>query len=217
MRLGRLFGLFALPLLAAAWAAPALAARDCAETQLLAAPNFLTGPDCTISWVDQGRLQTVTWRAVADDFQTAEIAQTVTGAILTAAALPDLIDIDQDGWLDIVTFTPVGMVNGTFDIFVYEPTGGTFAAAQSLYGHTLLRDPAGFIVVAGRSGPGTILRFYEAVDQRLGFRFEIDPYAPGRDGGPDCDISAVNSNDPAGAGLATGAIPDDPDLLRHYC
>ena len=200
---------------------PALAQQDCADTVLETGPTFTTGPDCTISWIDHNQIHTLTRRAVKDDFETAKLEQTLNSTTLTSSQLPELIDVDRDGWLDLVTFTPAGMVNGIFDVFLFEAAGGFYKPGQSLFGHTLSRDRDDYLIVAGRNGPGTVMRFFTIKDQMLRFAFEIDPYAidPAHpDGLFACDVSVTSSGgsmqDEAGA---TGALPENTDLLQYYC
>lgn len=199
-------------------ATAALAQPDCTDLPLDAGPNFTASPGCTISWIEHNRLRTLISRGVSDDFQTAQLDQSPSGTVLTASRLPELIDIDQDGWLDLLVFTPLGMVNGSFDIFLYEPSGRSYSPVQSLPGHTLTRDPDGYIVVASRNGPGTIFRFYSIENQRLKFQFEINPYVHDPEGGDGfaCRVDVVPSDQQA-VTAAGGTVPDNPDLLNYYC
>lgn len=199
--------------------APALAIQDCAASEPTAGPTYLTGPDCTISWVERGQLHTVIWRQVQTDFQDSTLEHTVDGPVLTSSYLPDLIDMDQDGWLDLVTFMRVGMVNGTFAIFFRDPDSGQFKPPERIYGHTLTRDRDGYIVAGSRNGAGQLLQLYTAVDQTLSFQVEIDPFALPPSGSTDqfsCDISAVMRGGIADP-LPIGKVPDNPDLLEYYC
>ncbi len=190
---------------------------DCANAPRENGPNFASGPDCTFSWVENNRLQTVIWTQVADDFEPAVLDRNEAGVpVLQSSWLPELIDVDQDGWLDLVSFTRVGMVNGTFDVFLYNPETATFDQSATLYGHTLLRDLDGFIVSLGRNGPGAIYQFHSA-DRQLAFQFEIDPYARrGKDMG--CDIAVGEGGDPWPAEeIDLTALSFDPAILVHYC
>jgi hypothetical protein len=199
-------------------ASPLLAQDDCTATKLEAGPTFTTGPDCTISWIDNAEMRSLTWQAVTDDYQPATLVQTGKGTTLTSSQLPELIDVDQDGWLDIVTFTSIGMVNGTFDIFLYDPAGGGYRQGRSVSGFALSQDRDGYLVVASKDGPATLTRFFKADPQGLQFQFEINPYAtdPAKpEGGFTCDIRATRSDGSAGA--AAGVVPENPDLLSYYC
>lgn len=208
----QLAGLFAA-LLFTSLAAPALAVQDCATSEPTAGPNYLTGPDCTISWVEHGQLQTVIWRQVQSDFQYSTLEDTADGPVLTASYLPDLIDMDRDGWLDLVTFVRIGMVNGTFSIFFKDPESGQFRQPELIHGHTLTRDREGYIVAVSRNGAGQLLQLYTAVNQTISFQVEIDPFAVPPTGGAEqfaCDISASAQG-------RIGKVPDNPDLLEYYC
>jgi len=198
-----------------------LAEQDCAATEHESQPTSTTGPDCTLSWIDKNQLQTLTWQAAQEDFQRAVLEQGLDGTTLTSSQQPELIDVDQNGWLDLVTFTPEGMVNGRFDIFFYDPAEGFSTQASPLFGHSLARDRDGYVVVASRKGPRTIFRFFKAADRRLTFQFEIDPYAsePAQaESGSTCKISATSSADGVEQSEAPlGAIPENPEMLNYYC
>ncbi|MFV0556912.1 MAG: hypothetical protein ACK5LM_07425, partial [Lactovum sp.] len=200
-------------------AAPALAMQDCTTSVPAGGPAYLSGPDCTISWVERGQLHTVTWRQVQTDFQDSTLEHTANGPVLTASYLPDLIDMDQDGWLDLVTFVRVGMVNGVFGVFFKNPDSGQFMQPELIHGHTLTRDRDGYIVAGSRNGAGQILQLYAVDDQSLSFKVEIDPFAVPPSGGADefaCDISAAMQGGIADP-LPIGEVPDNPELLKYYC
>ncbi len=201
----------AICMIAAACAAPLQAQQDCADIAFEHTPDYLISPDCKISWVDNNRLQTITWRNVPDDFWPASIEQTPDGTLLTASDLPALFDVDQDGWRDLVNFTPVGMVNGAFDVFFYSPQDAEFKQAKTLSGHTLEQDKDGYIVDTHRSGPAQVMRFFTVVDQDFTFEFEINPYALTPQQTFSCDISARDSGS-----AAIGAVPDNSALLAYY-
>ncbi|MBY5930056.1 hypothetical protein LCL99_15250 [Halomonas denitrificans] len=119
----------------------------------------------------------------------------------------------------MLTFTPVGQVNGVFDIFFYEPSHGTFTHAQPLSGHTLERDIDDYVIAISRNGPGQILRFFTIENQDFTFQFEINPYAPGSPApGREftCDISAVSS-EVGSENERKGATPEDVEWLSDYC
>ncbi|WBU60071.1 hypothetical protein [Paracoccus albus] len=202
-------------------ATPALAASDCSVTRLEEGPTFTSGPDCTFSWVQNNRLQTVMWRAVEEDFEPAKLRQSGVLQVMQASRLPELIDVDQDGWLDIVSFTLVGMVNGTFDVFFYDPDAEVFRQPPPLYGHTMARDRDGFILVAGRSGPATVISLYSLDGQSFRPRYEINPYAisPTQpDSGFACEITVLTRNGKAERKIDLESNdPAHRDMLRHYC
>ncbi|MDQ2067083.1 hypothetical protein Q9295_11905 [Xinfangfangia sp. CPCC 101601] len=199
--------------------APASAMQDCSSTKLEAGPNFMTGPDCTISWIEHGRLNTLIWRPVQDDFQEASLEIVGDRPVLTASGLPELIDVDQDGWLDLVTFTPVGMVNGTFGVSLRGANGGSFTAAQQIYGHTLSRDRDGYIVAASRNGPGQLYQLYMIDAGAFVFQVEIDPFAAAAPGSVDAFTCYINSARNGGVPqpLPSGKVPEDKAVLEHYC
>lgn len=202
-------------------ATPALAVSDCSVTPLEEGPTYTSGPDCAFSWVENNRLRTVMWRAVQEDFEPASLHQSGEHQVVQASRLPDLIDVDQDGWLDIVSFTLVGMVNGTFDVFFYDPEAELFRQAAPLYGHTLARDRDGLILIAGRSGPATVIRLYSLDRQSFRPRYEINPHAisPTRpDSGFACEIKTLNENgDEEGEIDLASSDPAHREMLRHYC
>lgn len=175
-----------------------------------------------MSWVDNNQLQTVVWSQVEEDFQEASIDQGAGGRpILTSSYWPQLVDVDQDGWLDLITFTRIGMVNGAFDIFFFDPDAGHFNSAQTILGHTLERDKLGYIVSTGRSGPGWTYNVSTLSNRELTLLFEVEPYGRGRSGsqfGQDCDVS-LGDQEPLQIGdiLASGQIDDGEAFFADYC
>ncbi len=177
------------------------------------APDTPTGP-CAISWIDNNQLQSITWRLISDDALSANLVQNGDEIRLGSSNLPELMDVDQDGWQDIVTFTPAGMVNGTFDVFFYHPETREFRPSRPLFGHTLERDHDGYVVATSRDGPGQRLRFFAVEDRDFTLQFEIDPHvlaAAPQGTRFDCHISTVIGDDGA------EPLPDNPALFAYYC
>ena len=195
---------------------------DCDNAEVESRPKFLRGPDCTIAWVDNNDRQTIVWTQVNDELEETSLHQ-IGGEypVLTSSHLPDLIDVDQDGWLDLMTFTPVAQVNGTFDIFFYNPIANQFKHAEPVWGHTLERDELGFIVATGRSGPGWVSRFYDATNAAMTAMLEIEPYGlveAGGQFGTRCDLSLGYQNPLRVEDLsALHQIPDADALIAYYC
>jgi hypothetical protein len=196
--------------------------KSCDETPFEIGPTFTHGSDCTITWIDNNRMRTVIWSQVEDDHQGATLDQSNLGnPILTSGDRPELIDVDNDGWLDLVTFIRVGMVNGQFDVFFYDPAANQFAKPVPLYGHSLLRDTDGYLAVTARSGPGWVNMFYTGNDGELTYLFEVEPYGSGQSGsqfGDRCDVSAGEQNPLSFDDvLASNQIPDASAFFTSYC
>lgn len=197
-------------------------AQDCNAESYETGVNYMQGPDCLLSWVDNNQLQTVVWRQVEEDFQEASLLEDAMGRpVLTSSYWPELVDVDQDGWLDMITFERVGQVNGSFVIFFYDPATKQFNHADPLFGHTLEQDALGYIVTTGRSGPGWIYQLYTLADHELTFLFEVKPNGLGQSGGKFgeyCDVSLgykqpLQINDI----ITSGNIPDAEAFFATYC
>ncbi len=108
-------------------------------------------PDCTLNWVSHGRLIGITWTAGPQD-QEATIARSEQGGYtLKSSRPPHLIDIDQDGWPDLGTFTWLGMVNGDYGFFRFLPDTDSFVPYGTMNGSSFFREPNGIVVAVGRS------------------------------------------------------------------
>ncbi len=218
--------IFALALSFSAVSSPTIAEEfaigDCNAASVETGPTYMSGPDCLISWVDNNQLQTVIWSQVTEDFEEASLHQDgVTSSVLTSSYWPQLVDVDQDGWLDMVTFTLVGARNGPFDIFFYDPAINQFNHAGPVYGHTLERDILGYFVVTARSGPGWVHQFYTVADRELTFLFDVEPTGLGQSGGQfgeNCDVTvgyqqSLQIDDI----LSSNQIPDGEAFFAQYC
>ena len=184
--------------------------------------NYRQGPDCLLSWIDNNQLQTVVWSQVEEDFQEASLHQSAIDLpVLTSSYWPELVDVDQDGWLDMITFETVGQVNGPFVIFFYDPVTKQFNQAEPIYGHTLERDMLGYVVTTGRSGPGWIYQFYTLANRELTFLFDVKPYGLGQSGGQFgeyCDVT-LDYKQPLQIDdiLTSNQIPDGEAFFAQYC
>lgn len=196
--------------------------QDCKAEPYEIGANYTQGPGCLLSWVDNNQLQTVVWNQVEQDFQEASLHQDAMELpVLTSRYWPELVDVDQDGWLDMVTFEWVGQVNGAFVIFFYDPVTEEFIQADSLYGHTLERDKVGYIVTTSRSGYGWIYRIYTLTNRELNFLFEVEPTGMGQSGdqfGRYCDVS-LGYEQPLQFDdiIASGQVPDAETFFATYC
>lgn len=184
--------------------------------------NYRHGPDCLLSWVDNNQLQTVVWSQVEEDFQEASLHQDAKAIpVLTSSYWPQLVDVDQDGWLDMITFERVGQVNGNFAIFFFDPVTNQFNHANRLGGHTLERDMLGYVVTTGRSGAGWAFQFYTLANRELTILMEVEPVGLGRSGsqfGEYCEVSLGHQEpSPIDDILASNRIPDAEAFLTHYC
>lgn len=202
--------------------ADATAVQGCDSGAVEAGPIYTQGPDCLLSWVDNNELQTMIWSQVEEDFQEASLHQSAMGyPVLTSSHWPELVDIDQDGWLDLLIFTQVGMVNGSFDIFFFDPDTAQFNHAETISGHTLERDKLGYILTTGRSGPGWVYNFYTIDNRALSFVFKVEPFGLGQSGGQfgeRCDVS-IGYQEPLRIDdiLASGQVRDGEAFFAHYC
>lgn len=187
-----------------------------------------TPADCTINWVQDGHMMTIDWtfRSVFDQHEVygeSTFVDLPNGRqILVAPNPPHLIDIDQDGWLDIAMFSLIGMVNGDYDFFRYDPEIRRFVGFGSIWGSSFWRHEDGYLVAAGRSSAAS--SSVEAV------RITDDGFIPqfglyvdaglqtGPDGAPECLVSVGGQEltNPTPAQIAK-AFPEAPELIASYC
>lgn len=179
-------------------------------------------PDCSINWVRDGRLISVRWTASQDDFEVELRNSPGGGQTLVSSRPPRLIDIDQDGWPDLTVFTLIGMVNGDYDIFRYDPNADRFVPFGSINGASFTREEGGYLVAVGRSSAAASgVDVYRITEPGLlpVMSLYVDAGLPtGPDGTAKCTVSIDGATyDTPDAATIRGIFPDAPDLIMNYC
>lgn len=184
-----------------------------------------TQPDCVINWVENNRLQTLVWQQYQDDFAAPILTKSVDGSlVMVSREPPSLMDIDADGWSDLAHFTPIGMVNGDYDIFRYNAETSDYTHLRGMNGHTFVREHDGYYVAAGRNGGGaTNFQFYKIEDDALAFQFELEVNAGVLPRKPQCGFSTINPADVdashayVDARDAANLGQIDLQMIQYYC
>lgn len=154
---------------------------------------------CTLTWVENNTLRNLTWRYYADDFEAPILRTSPDGRIvLTSQQPPRLIDMDQDGTRDLLTFNLIGMVNGDFDIFL-SSIENHFVHAGTVNGEHIARDQNGTLIAEGRNGARAFFHFFNIAGQNILPLFDVDPQ----------DTCVVTTYE-------NGSTPSDA-LIDHYC
>lgn len=164
---------------------------------------------CVFTWAEHGRRRQFIWHRLTMDNASPYFLYRPQGAkndgeyqdALRSKRPPMITDIDGDGFRDLLTFKEVGMVNGIFHAFLYEPETDSLLRPFPMYGATLFRDREGYLVVSGRNGARPYYRMYEQNGRQFSLAFEIDPQ-------DECVV------------LRRGGSADttlDPDYLAPYC
>lgn len=168
---------------------------------------------CIFNWVENNTLRSLTWQRTTEDFEAPTLSfSPPTGYSLRSQQAPEFFDVDLDGWRDIVTFNPIGMVNGDFDVFATIPETRSFAHIATLHGHSLLRDSSGLLVAAGRSGAGQNFEFFEVGASTLNPIFNIDVPS-------ECTVTMGNVSTPwrDNPNDLPTFLRDQGDLVKNYC
>lgn len=192
------------------------------EDQLGPVDYEATRADCTINWVQNGRMLSLDWTA-APDFDVVELQDRPDGSqVLATTRQPHLIDIDQDGWLDVAVFTLLGMVNGDYDVFRYDPDSYRFAYFGTMNGSQFTRHADDYVVAVGRSSAAA-----SGVDV-----FKVSPNGiipeaslyvdagleTGLDGAPECRVTVDGETYTNPTHARIGEIyPDAPGLIANFC
>ncbi|WP_341368249.1 hypothetical protein [Yoonia sp. BS5-3] len=175
--------------------------------------------DCAINWVQNGRLMRLRW-SPADHTRFEFIDD--GPRVLFAQRPPHLIDIDQDGWLDVAVFSLLGMVNGDYDILRYDPDSAGFDYFGTLNGAQFIREPDGYVVGVGRSSAASsgVDIFNQGSD---GFKraatLYVDAGQPtGPNGAAKCQVTVdgLQMTNPSPTQV-TEIFPENPDLISAYC
>lgn len=183
-----------------------------------------TAQVCAINWVQNNRLMRVIWSLSEGDFESPVMRENADGeAVLTSSRPPRLLDVDGDGWLDLTTFTLIGMVNGDYSVFRYDPQAAWFVDFGAMNGHSFMRHESGFYISAARNNAATTnIAFFEERGGKLEqvFVLEVSAYETSENGGrAQCAISTDGVAyrdvfDPAGQ---TAYLKNYPDMVQSYC
>lgn len=179
-------------------------------------------PDCAINWVQNGQMPGLRWTP-SEEFDVVELRELPDGTqVLAASRQPHLIDIDQDGWLDVAVFSLLGMVNGDYDFFRYDPELRRFVGFGSIWGSSFWRHDDGYLVAAGRSSAASSsVEAVRITDDGFVPRFGLYVDAglqTGSDGAPECSVSVdgKTQTNPTPQQIAR-IFPEAPKLLASYC
>lgn len=180
------------------------------------------GADCTINWVQNGQMLSIDW-TLSEEYHIVQIDKRPDGTqVLAAPRQPHLIDIDEDGWLDVAVFSLLGMVNGDYNVFRYDPETDDFVLFGIMNGAGFAREPGGYLTSVGRSSAAASgVEIYAVETDGLAPRASLYVDAglqTGPGGAPECrvvvgDRTIVNPNPAELAQL----FPDAPDLIARYC
>lgn len=183
-----------------------------------------TSQICAINWVQSNHLMRVIWHLSEGDFASPVMTENDYGVpVLTSGRPPRLLDVDGDGWLDLTIFTLIGMVNGDYSVFRYDPQVAHFVDFGEMNGHSFMRHESGFYVSAARNNAATTnITFFEERSGRLeaAFDLEVSAYEASENGGrAQCAISLDGGPyrdvfDPA---APTAFIKTYPDMIQSYC
>lgn len=187
--------------------------------------------ECVINWLQKGKLTKLTWKLYENGLEPPVLQSVAPGEyMLTSSRPPNLLDVDQDGWLDLTNFTLYGMVNGDYDIFRYDPNRDDFTTWHGLNGHTFVREDEGFFVSAARNGAAsTVFAFYKNKGRQFLPHFHMEVHADdslAARGTPQCSVSIDQSTlmsvDEALSALNTSPVvqtflPKEPAMLLSYC
>lgn len=205
------------------WATPALSQTELSDCTVVNAANFgaqfgpvdhdATPAPCALNWIAGGRKIRVVWSPAEEDFAVSLTGDAIAGFTLSSARPPHLIDIDQDGWLDLGVLTLVGMVNSDYEFFRYDPLAQDFRAIGAMNGAQFARDRAGYLVSDARSSCcERVISFHDIQQDRLQKLMEISVRG-GEISGCDVSVGAHSYDAADGPDL----LPHAPDLIEAYC
>lgn len=178
---------------------------------------------CGLTWVENNQKISITVLRPIDDDSIEFTSNEVGTYTVASPQIPDIIDIDGDGQIDLGFFTPIGMVNGDYTIFRRPSGQDSFVELGVMNGYDFYADKTGFFVADGRSNCcERSLVFHHMEGDALSPRFTIgarpkDMPRPG--GGPLCEVIKHESRD----GIAPDAFDletvqrEHPELISDYC
>ena len=179
---------------------------------------------CVINWVQNNRLFQVTWHRNGDVFEE-EVVLNYTAnddAVLSSSRPPRLLDVDDDGWLDLTTFETLGR-NGGYHVFLYDPSAARFNDGGSMFGRTFIRDNSEYFVSASNGGADiTGFEFSKVQNGRIlpVFYLEVSALEPSENHGrTQCKISIDGSSyiDVFDATDPSDFLTKHPEMIQHYC
>lgn len=199
---------FSLCVVAAFWGAsqPAIA-----DTSLPTCTRYQE-QDCSLTWVENNQKSSIRWSKAEGDFAPAAMS----GDLLISQRPPELVDIDRDGWMELVTFSRIAGFTGDLDIFRRPSPQGGFAHFGTMHGSNFFQDPSGYFVSAVEAdGDITYFTFHDLhIDagllRQFGLKVEVnnEPHCViQRDGRLDVSVSD-NPDLPERA---------EPEMIRNYC
>ncbi len=201
---------------------PACPVEDDAYSQRFA-PFIADGAEssCQLSWIQNNRLFEVVWEPHEDDYEVDFVHRAGFPPLLRAQRPPHLVDVDQDGWADLGVFTLIGMVNGDYDIFRYDPSDDAFAYFGTMNGAYFVRDQDHLIAIGRSSAAASGVDAYQITGDgpTPAFGLYVDA---GRPVGPEerasCAVSVdgTTHENPAVEDFAE-IYPTNPDLIFSYC
>lgn len=176
--------------------------------------NFLTDDfSCSIDWVENGRHRAVIWTSYSDEMVTSAFTYAEPGGDFVKSQRPPMVyDVNQDGSRDLVVFTLLGMVNGQYDVYLFEPETGSYLRPTPIFASEIYHDASGMLVAQSRNGARAFFDFYEMTDHAITPVLAIDAQDK-------CQIQARGTRAPW-----TGKIEDlpefmrfDPEMIDYYC
>lgn len=177
-------------------------------------------PPCTMNWIENQTLQRLIWWQGAEGYSIAEeqdieLNVEADGSYKAISQRrPYLMDIDQDGWTDLIFFTQIGMVNGDFVFFRFDPIRDKFVAMGDMNGAHFNLDKTGFVVAVARTScceSGAY--FYKIEEHQLALQFHMD-IRPSEMSGPTEQCQIWQGFE----GVRADALREDyPDLITDYC
>jgi hypothetical protein len=169
---------------------------------------------CTMNWVNNNQHFELNWAPLAAE-HSPNLTTDENGTLqANSASPPTHVDIDHDGYKDLVFFTLLGMVNGDFTIHRFNPDANTYAPLGTVNGSHFNIDKSGYLVSIGRSScceSGANFHTLANDEITLAFQMDIRPAELSTDT-EQCSINPVDG----GPTLET-IKRDNAQMIADYC